>query len=209
MSLCELHYILGYGSLFNHESRKQSSNLDVPSHHVRLRGWQRIWHAQSEIEQQTYLGVEPCSNGTLNAALLPIPAFTPELIKREQDYDFVSIQKDEIDLIAEIDAAENDTSPRVELESRPIWLCLPKFVGEPNQQLPVYQSYVDTCLAGALELGGQTALEEFISTTQGWHHNWQDDRHAPNYPRAAAIGLSQQQVIDDALHRLGVLKYRD
>ena len=198
-------YIIGYGSLLNHDSRLRHSGLNVEAIYVRLNGWQRVWQAPSPAEQQTYLGVVPCTSSQLNAALLPMKLMSDKLKSREQDYNIIKIS------IKQLEFCHSNAGSReqiAKLASKQIWLCQPKHLQWPTEQLPVYQSYVDTCLAGAIELGQMNALFDFIASTQGWSHFWLNDRTAPRYPRKADTHKSLHSKIDGAFAECQLLHHR-
>jgi len=203
MSTHHKHYIIGYGSLLSHDSRKRFSNLDISPVHVKLHGWQREWQVNSPAENQTYVGVQPNEKATLNAALIPTTSIDTKLQQREKDYEFVQVAKEQIEFLSQM---PNNNLAR--LNESKLWICRPKSNDTPNKSFPVNQSYVDTCLAGALESGLDGYAEEFIHTTVGWHHHWVNDRHRPKYPRAAAICTATLSQIDMLLDKCKILHHR-
>ena len=196
-------YIIGYGSLLNHDSRLRFSNLNIQPIRVRLHGWQRCWHARSYPEQQTFVGVEQAAGASLNGALIPTQTLTPELIERERDYQFIEIAPDALELQPALNG--KDTTA---LANKTFWLCQPNAPEWPDADFPVYQSYVDTCLAGALESGNTEGAWQFIESTIGWEHNWVDDRLTPQYPRAAKLDKALIDQIDLILAQSDLLKHR-
>ncbi|MDO8700376.1 MAG: hypothetical protein Q7J56_01845 [Deltaproteobacteria bacterium] len=50
------------------------------------------------------------------------------------------------------------------------------------------------------------AVEDFITTTQGWGLPILDDRHRPRYPRAVFLTSAQLHEIDDILGEYGLLR---
>ena len=46
----------------------------------------------------------------------------------------------------------------------------------PTTAYPLQQSYVDTCMAGCLEMSIPGWAHDFVRTTDGWEHCWIDDR---------------------------------
>jgi len=197
------HYVVGYGSLLSHDSRKRYSNLDIIPIHVNLHGWQRQWQVNSLTENQTYVGVQSKINASLNAALIPTNSIDDKLRQRESNYEFVQVQEDHIEILGQ---ATRDI--RSNLDGCKLWICKPKANDHPSEAFPVNQSYVDTCLAGALESGLKGYAETFVRNTLGWHHHWVNDRQNPQYPRAAAICDNTLARIDALLDKCEILQFR-
>ncbi len=203
------HYLVGYGSLLSHDSRYRFSNIDCPNLPIIVGGWQRQWLARGLAERQTGLGVSPLFEASLNAVLLPIDEISAELRSREQDYIFAPVlpsqlspwagNKDTQTILAHITAHS---------DSCKIWICHNKHSHTANGEYPICQTYIDTCLLGAWQSGGQDFMTTFIKNTHFWQDGWINDRQQPLYPRAAHISLEQQQMIDQLLGGQQLLSYR-
>jgi hypothetical protein len=204
-SLRHQHYIVGYGSLLSHDSRLTHSDIDEIAYPLLLNGWQRAWVTRSEDEKQTYVGATRQLNAVMNGALIPTHEITPELQKRESNYRFTSLSVDDFSFVYPYQ--EDEILLKEQLETKSIWICETLKTSHPDKDYPVNQSYVDTCLVGCLEIGGELFAQQFIDQTTGWEKAWLNDREQRKYPRHAKTSTQQQQAIDRALdsilhHRL-------
>lgn len=198
------HYIVGYGSLLSHDSRLTHSAIDEIAYPLTLQGWQRAWVTRSEDEKQTYVGATKQASAQMNGALIPTHEITPELEKRESNYRFTPLSVD--DFSFEDPWKGDEALLKEQLSRRSIWVCETLKIDHPEQEYPVNQSYVDTCLVGCLEIGGALFARQFIEQTSGWEKAWLNDRQQKNYPRHAKIDRQQQQAIDQSLS--GILHHR-
>ncbi|MDC8832397.1 gamma-glutamylcyclotransferase [Alteromonas gilva] len=195
----EPHIVLGYGSLMNGDSRRRHSDIPHQGIEVEIFGFERAWITRSQSEMQTYVGATAKPDSWLNAQLVPT-LLDPALQKREQDYQFTPVALEQLNFELESDVTKRLTEW---LSQRDIWICESLAMQPPEPDFPVNQSYIDTCLAGCLELGGMAAAQRFIDSTRGWDHNRCNDRSDPRYPRAANVSSEMQAVIDTMLQANG------
>lgn len=187
--------VLGYGSLMSADSRTRFSSITGPALPVTVSGYYRAWVTRSPTEQQTYVGALPEQNAQLNAQLIPA-TIDPKLQDREKDYQFVLVNPQNITSRL----SEDDHDALVNwLEGRKVWLCQTLDAREADDIHPVSQTYIDTCLAGCLEHGGDVEAQQFLNTTRGWQHPRINDRANPRYPRAAKVESDMLSVIDAML----------
>lgn len=207
------HWLFGYGSLMSHDSRLRFTNIDADAIPVQVQGWQRSWSMCCPIENFTCVGGVPVNlapeesipqNSAVGGVIVPIDAITDTLRKREQNYHFVALAKQDIKHFF----AHQQEALHVLLEGGIIWICQVNAPGVSNADYPVYQSYVDTCLAGCLESGGEEFARKFILETGRWDSYWVNDRQVPQYPRAARIGKVLQSGIDELLQQFDLLRFR-
>lgn len=192
------HIVLGYGSLLSRDSRERYSQIFTQGIPVQVAGFQRAWVTRSIAEQQTYVGAIADSNSQLNAQLIPT-AINPQLKDREKDYRFVEVNAKALSF-AHVPMTE--TLART-LDSHTFWLCETLDILPADHQFPVSQTYIDTCISGCLEHGGEAQAQAFVQHTQLWAHPRINDRKAPKYPRAAKVDESTQRKIDDILKAQG------
>lgn len=204
MKLNHQDYIVGYGSLLSHDSRLNHSQINEKAYPLELKGWQRSWVTRSLEEKQTYVGARPQADAIMNGALIPTHEITPELEERESDYRFTRLSVDDFSFEAYMPEAEDVL--KQQLHSRNIWICETLLVNTADDQHPVNQSYVDTCLIGCLEVGGCTFAQQFVEQTSGWHHSWNNDRTDKRYPRYARVSDTDQAQIDSEL--ASILQHR-
>ncbi len=188
----EQHIVLGYGSLMNTDSRQRFSAIPHDGIPVTVKGFARAWLTRSEAEKQTYVGAVPDSNAQLNAQLLP-SKMDPGLAERERDYQFVSVSTADLELDL-TEAASALLFPW--LESKSLWICETLLQQPADKDFPVSQTYIDTCMAGCIEHGGEAEAVKFIKTTSLWEHPRSNDRHDPVYPRAGRVPKSVCTRID-------------
>lgn len=192
------HLVLGYGSLMSGDSRRRFSAIHLPGLPATVSGFYRAWVTRSESEQQTYVGAIAQRGAMLNAQLIPT-TIDPALEDREKDYRFAAVSPDSLTLAL---PREQDQQVREWLRGKRLWICETLDVSPASEAFPVSQTYIDTCLAGCLEHGGEAEAIRFIETTRGWQHPRQQDRQDPQYPRAAHVDMDTQRHIDHLLKRL-------
>ncbi|MBS3158349.1 gamma-glutamylcyclotransferase [Candidatus Woesearchaeota archaeon] len=166
------HFIFGYGSLINTQSRTGTSETGKPIP-VRIKGVQREWNIVVPDYHQTGLGVIYVPQSTCNGVIVPVTeSGLAKFDERElkHGYEQVQIERQTIEVLTGIQIpAEGD-----------VLMYITKNPGSPSDDCPIAQSYLDVVVAGCLEFGDEFA-REFIATTQGWEHPWVNDRANPRY----------------------------
>jgi cation transport regulator ChaC len=208
MSLESEHYVIAYGSLLSHDSRSRFSGINCQAIPVHLSGWRRAWTTRTLHEQQTCLSAKVEEDASFNAVLVPIEQISPELAKREQDYEFVQVHSSQLSILEHELENEQNKITHNQLTSKSVWICQNKLNESANSHYPICQTYVDTCLAGCLETGLIDFAVQFLQSTIGWDAGWINDRHAPRYPRAATTSAHSQTLIDQILAQAGLLQFR-
>ncbi|MHA6287342.1 hypothetical protein [Maricaulis sp. CAU 1757] len=192
-------YLLGYGSLLSRHSRETYSDVTSIALPVRVHGWRRGWTVRYADEAATYVGVRPDRARAIEAVLVETP-LSPELRQRERGYAF-----------SEIDPASIETlGASSSLPQGRFWMVVNSEHWRADADHPVVQSYVDTCLAGCLESGGEARVRAFIRQTEMWDGTWVNDRAetSPRYPRHTPLEKAEQALLDALLEDEGVLRYR-
>jgi len=195
-------YLIGYGSLLSSFSRKHYSNINAPVQALLLKGWQRSWCARYADEGATYLGALPNSKSALNGVLIPTK-IDPALAHREREYRFTEVDHGSIRMIGE------DKNHLTEKDT--VYICESLKPLLSNQDNPVPQSYVDTCMIGCLEAFGESGTIDFIEHTADWDQCWVNDRTrhpGPIYQRLTPSTPEQTELIDQLLTRAKTLQYR-
>lgn len=178
-------YIFGYGSLINAASRALTGQTGkaIPA---TIHGFIRHWSMIDESYRLAPLAVNH-GDGQVNGVLLEIDEHElKHFDAREAGYHRTEVDPSLVECATLFDP------------SRPIWLYITDKAIAPTHQAPIVQSYVDTVLAGCLEISQQFA-NHFLTHTQGWQHAWENDRLQPKYPRGANIARDQQEQIDRLL----------
>ena len=193
------HMVLRYGSLLSKDSRERFSNIYTQSIPVNVKGFERGWITRSEQEQQTYVGAIRNRDKQLNAHLIPTD-INPGLQEREKDYRFIQVALHDIHLNRSTSfAREEQVAIENALAPFTFWMCETLAVQPASHRYPVHQTYIDTCISGCLEQGGEAEAQAFIAQTSFWRHNRVNDRRSPKYPRAAVVDIANQQKIDELL----------
>lgn len=192
--------MIGYGSLLSDYSRRTYSGIETEVRPVIATGWRRGWTVRYGDEAATYAGVRPSTGHILHAALVPTE-ITPELRHRERGYAFTEVDPDQV---------HPDGADRSALPAGRYWIVVNREQVRADEAHPIPQTYVDTCLSGCLETGGETRARDFVKTTELWDAPWVDDRNraSPLYPRRTMPGPDERETIDRILSECGVLAYR-
>jgi hypothetical protein len=193
-------YMVGYGSLLSTYSRTTYSGITTDALPVIAEGWKRGWTVRYSDERATYAGVRPVRHAHLHAALVPTE-ITDALRHRERGYVFTQIDP------ASVHHADGRGTP---LPEGRYWIVVNREQVSADPHHPIPQSYVDTCLVGCLETGGEARARAFIRTTELWDAPWIDDRaeETPLYPRLTPPTPEQRDQIDALLAAEGILKFR-
>uniref|UniRef100_A0A7S3DSQ5 Gamma-glutamylcyclotransferase AIG2-like domain-containing protein n=1 Tax=Entomoneis paludosa TaxID=265537 RepID=A0A7S3DSQ5_9STRA len=213
-------YLFGYGSLLCSKSRgitcpELSDRAAIP---VMVNGLERTWSKRSAKLGMTAMGIRFREGSRCAGVLVPL-ASSKELElfdHREQGYqrhrlDLESIEK--IDFLPEEKYEEHDEFIQVlaqtqednsslegssdedsvsSLNELDIWVYVPEKTMAPAKDFPIAQSYVDTILRGCMDVGGEPLVEEFLTTTTGWHpEDWEDPHYAKS-DRIASVWINDR-----------------
>jgi hypothetical protein len=194
--MSQTDYIIGYGSLLSSYSRQTYSNIHTPVHPVMVSGWQRGWTTRYGDEAATYLGVRAAGQSELSAALVPT-LITDELRHRERGYDFTQVDGAAIRLLR---------PEELDLDQARFWIVVNRLTLRADETHPIAQSYVDTCLLGCLESGGEAMARHFVDSTEMWDSHRIDDRDWPTplYPRGTPAAPAEREQIDELLRAAGI-----
>ena len=181
------HYIFGYGSLINSDSRR-ITGIAGDSIPVRVRGLQRYWVSFTGVDMRA-VGVRSEAESQCNGVLFDVPA--SELDKfdlRERGYVRKALDHQHIEYL---DVQES-------LLDHPVWVYTYPDCPHESQFSPISQSYLDVIMLGCLEVGEHFA-REFLQHTNLWQ-DWHDDRLNPRYPRATEH--DQHEYLDDLIGQI-------
>lgn len=184
-------YIFGYGSLLNSASRQLTGQTGaaIP---VIIRGLVRFWNVIDHSYTLAPLAVK-VGDGQVNGVLLEVDE--TELSKfdcRESGYQRIQVAIEQIESEAHFD------------RSKIVWVYVSNSETPPNSDSPIVQSYIDTVIAGCLEISEQFA-RLFVEHTHGWHHAYENDRHQPRYTRTAIKYDSTIPTIDRIIAEVNCL----
>lgn len=178
-------YIFGYGSLINAASRKLTGQTGKATPAI-AHGLVRYWGKIDDSYTLSPLVVNK-GEGQVNGVLLEVDdAALAEFDRRERGYHRIPVEPKQI----ETDQPFN--------RDHAIWVYVKDAPLPPCANTPIMQSYVDTVLAGCLEVSHAFA-EHFVRHTVGWHHAKENDRHQPKYGNLAGVEDHHYAVIDSLL----------
>lgn len=166
-------YIFGYGSLINSASRQLTGQTGraIPAiAHGLVRYWGKVDDSYSLSPLVVNQG-----EGQVNGVLLEIDETAlAEFDRRERGYQRVALSKEQIETQHSLD------------KNAVVWVYITEQFSPPCSLSPIVQTYVDTVLAGCLEISDAFA-HHFVEHTLGWHYPWENDRHAPKYGNLAGV----------------------
>lgn len=176
------NYIFGYGSLMNSASRELTGQTS-PAIPATAHGFKRYWGKVDDSYILSPLVVDK-GQGLVNGVLLEVDeSGLQEFDIRERGYHRTLIQIQELDV--ELSLSANDK----------VWVYIKDNPEPPCSQSPIMQTYVDTVLAGCLEISEQFA-KQFVEHTIGWHFPLENDRHQPKYGNLAGVSPDHHSAID-------------
>lgn len=149
-------------------------------------GLVRHWGKVNDSYTASPLVAEP-GDGVVNGVLLEIePKELYSFDQREVGYHRVALTHPQIDV-------QHQINPSAE-----IWVYVKEKPQSPCHQVPVLQTYIDTVLAGCLEVSEEFA-HLFIQHTLNWHAPVLNDREAPEYRNYAGVSPADKKKIDQLL----------
>lgn len=200
MAVKEQHFLFGYGSLINTQSRVRSMAATVAFPAVAL-GFRRRWGYRCPRRHYTALCVEHEPDASVNGVLIPIQNPTddlPSLDDRELNYARTLVHPSHISFLSPYSIDPNSliyiwiyTLPHPNLKNysltnsarlipRPSKSYMDLMTHAPSAACPIPQSYIDCVLKGCLQYGLDFA-RQFITSTDSWDiglETWVNDRHA-------------------------------
>tara|TARA_B110000285_G_scaffold212360_1_gene255833 strand:- start:209 stop:805 length:597 start_codon:yes stop_codon:yes gene_type:complete len=174
------HYIFGYGSLINSNSRR-ITGIAGDSLAVRVQGLERTWVGWKGMGMRA-VAARPVVGTCCNGVLFEVPESELEKFdKRETHY--IRAQLD----LSKIEYLDGDQALSINAQ---VWVYLYNHEGQGLKSAPIVQSYLDVILLGCQEIA-PTFAQQFIQHTLNWEY-WCDDRHQPIYPRAQSHTEAEQ-----------------
>lgn len=172
------HYIFGYGSLINKESRQRTLQKSQDAIPVKISGFERSWSYRCNRKDYTAVSVSRQKNTQVNGVLVKLDNPEADLLQldaREIHYARGLIDSSSVEFLGAAVDLQNaliwvyeNHDPAYEnynKNSQTIPIIAQKHAPCPNYPIP--QSYVDCILSGCLIYGVDFA-QEFVRTTGGW-----------------------------------------
>jgi hypothetical protein len=174
-------YIIGYGSIIQSQSKRQTDPSSGESRPVRIKGYRRGWFARglSTGFSTTYLGIVPEKAKHFNGVFFRVNGLD-SLIRYDQRERYYCRK-----LVPRSTMESLDGAP---LPSGQFWVYAlkPSAQAVPSTQYPIVQSYVDIFLSGCFEIAEKYHLKNFstecVVSTTNWSKYWVNDRLYPRRP---------------------------
>jgi hypothetical protein len=191
-------YFFGYGSLVNLATHSYGD-----PHLAQLKGWRRTW-AHTDLRDVAFLTVTPCPGSEISGILAAVPnADWAALAEREFAYERVGATENTRVLGV---AASAQASAQAVLEAPPptsVYAVPEASWSAPDTRHPVLLSYLDVVVQGYFQQFGESGVEAFFATTDGWDAPVLDDRAAPRYPRHQQLSVAERALVDRFLSQYG------
>ena len=179
------HFVFGYGSIVNNDSRASTLGAACPAVAARLLpsyGWARSWCFKASTGF-TALGLAPSGDSAtaVNGVLFPVDGSQLALLDaREAGYTRQRVGREHMQALPPASSAQLDFLDRDAV----VWVYVPcgEHCAPPSVEHPIVQSYVDVCVTGCLFWGGEAWAAEFIATTAGWSPFFLNDVPASRRP---------------------------
>ncbi|TPX58115.1 hypothetical protein PhCBS80983_g03369 [Powellomyces hirtus] len=200
------HYLFGYGSLINPQSRLRTVPTPTTAIPATVHGLQRSWSYPCPRNNYTAVGVTRIPNADndsvvkCNGVLIPLASEDPEsdlrrLDARESHYTRTQLPLSDIHINGD-DSGFDPANAIVwvyeltPISSPPVATTTTTATSPsssssaspayhtPTPTIPIPQSYIDCILTGCLQYGPAFA-HDFVTHTKGWESGtWINDRHA-------------------------------
>lgn len=175
-------FFFGYGSLVNRDTHDYENTRPA-----RVAGWRRAWRHTS-LREVAYLTVAEAPEHAIDGLIASVPnGDWAALDEREHAYDRLHLHDHHVD---------HDHPDDISVQ---MYKTKPGNDAPPTIRHPILMSYLDTVVAGYLNLFGETGVHAFFDTTDGWDSPVLNDRHAPIYPRYVAPNSAETVFIDEKL----------
>jgi hypothetical protein len=171
----------GFGSLVNGNTHNYPDLRPAE-----LSGWRRIWVPTDHYEN-CFLSVHRVAGNAIEGVTAAVPGDDwAALDEREVGY----IREDATSAVSNVRAGEqvqvyHVTQGLIDEGGLP-----------PVQRKPILRSYLDAVLLGFWQVHGESGMEKFVLTTDGWARPLIEDRGAPIYPRAQPSTPAQKERLD-------------
>lgn len=180
------HYIFGYGSLIDTRSRRKTTPLAHTAYPAMISGLGRGWwiHGLSGWAI-TWLAVQFQAGAQCNGVIYAVSERELRHTDwRERGYKRAQIPAESITMLAG-DAPDG-----------PVWTYTAPVRERPHPGKPIWQSYVDMCIRGCLEIERDYPdfTADFVRTTQDWSNHWVNNRAGRKTDGVMPVGVIRQML---------------
>ena len=178
-------FFFGYGSLVN-----RATHGFVDAHPAQLTGWRRAWRHTS-ARAVAYLTAVPAPGAQIDGLIAHVPGDDwAALDERERAYARHPVTE----------LTRHGVARDLHVQ---VYAIAPENHAAPDRQNPVLLSYIDVVVQGYLAEFGETGVQRFFDTTDGWQAPILDDRSDPVYPRHQRLSADERGLVHDQLARVG------
>lgn len=174
-------YVIGYGSLIDEQSKKNTDPSAQESFPILVKGYKRSWSVHGTLPglNTTFLSISEDKNASVNGVIYKLdnPVNIQLYDKRERAYCRKELNVDQIKVYSA--ALPNQ---------KQIWIYTSKQKtnDHPTHNFPIVQSYVDLFLRGCIQIEEKFKINNFardcIKNTDQWSNHWENDRIFPRRP---------------------------
>lgn len=174
-------YIIGYGSLIDEQSKKNTAPSAQESFPILIKGYKRSWSVHGNLPglNTTFLSISEDKNASFNGIIYKVsnPISIQQYDKRERTY-----------CRKELSVAQISVYSIALPAQRQIWIYTSgqKTNDHPTHDFPIVQSYVDVFLRGCIQIEEKFKIDNFakdcIRSTEQWSDHWENDRIFPRRP---------------------------
>jgi hypothetical protein len=177
-------YFFGYGSLVN-----SKTHVYQDARPAKLSGWRRVWK-RTNARDMAFLTIVPSDRTGLLGLIAKVPnSDWVALDAREEGYDRL--------VATEMITHDHSGNPELAIYAIPEATRFP-----PTPDHPILLSYLDVVLQGYLNVFGESGVQHFMETTDGWDTVVLNDRANPIYPRAQSLSADEISMVDQCLSKV-------
>ena len=177
-------YFFGYGSLVNSKTHVYQDGRPA-----KLSGWRRVWK-RTNARDMAFLTIVPSDRTELLGLIAKVPnSDWVALDAREEGYDRL--------VATEMITHDHSGNPELAIYAIPEATRFP-----PTPDHPILLSYLDVVLQGYLNVFGESGVQHFMETTDGWDTVVLNDRANPIYPRAQSLSADEISMVDQCLSKV-------
>ncbi|MFK7878374.1 gamma-glutamylcyclotransferase family protein [Roseobacter sp.] len=176
-------YFFGYGSLVNTKSHSYPDPRPAT-----LNGWRRAWVATPRFGVVLLTGV-PAPGHSIQGLIAAVPG---------ADWDALDAREGGYARLPARHAVDHNHPHDPDIA---VYAVAPENHLPRDRQM-ILLSYLDVVVQGFHEVFGETGVQGFFDTTDGWDTPIVNDRASPLYPRHQTLTKGQTALVDDHLARL-------
>lgn len=176
-------YFFGYGSLVNRDTHSYPD-----AQQAQLTGWRRAW-VRTAVRDLVFLSVVADPGCTIDGLVAAVP---------DADWAALDLREAGYARLSSGGAVTHNIAPAPDIAH---YAVPPAKTGVPGDHA-ILLSYLDVVVQGFLREFGETGVQAFFDTTDGWDTPVLNDRATPRYPRHKTLLPTETALVDHHLARL-------